>query len=361
MKIRSLLGFVIFAAVFLSCKKEKDPANPFNENLESCVLIVDQGNFEKSNGDISFFNRITKKSASTVFSTINNRPLGDVVQSISRFNSKYYIVVNNSDKIEIVQEGSFRSIGVINDLQQPRYFLGISSTKAYVSEWQKPDNSGIPALGTIAVIDLSTNTITKRITAGFGAENMLKAGNFVYVANSGGFGVDSTVTVIDYTTDAVVATIAMESNPQGFIQDKDGKIWTLCGGLMNWLTYAMTSQPALVRINPDGNSVEATYSMSAAPGVASNISTNAAKDKIFFNINYGNGVYAFDISASSIDPAPVLNVTLTGFGVDPKNDYLYCADPGDYATNGTIRRYNSAYQIVDSFKVGLVPGGFLFN
>ena len=75
---------------------------------------------------------------------------------MTEHNDKYYIVVNNSSKIEIVNKTDFVSTGVIEGLAQPRYFLGIDNQKAYVSQWGA---NGLD--GSLAIIDLSDNSVTK--------------------------------------------------------------------------------------------------------------------------------------------------------------------------------------------------------
>lgn len=347
---------VIFSIIAAGCKKEDKPNNPFNEDLENGVMVVNQGSFGNGNGDISFYNRETKKASNALFQTVNSRPAGDLVQSVTRYNGKYYIVANGSGKIEIAEEISFYQSGVISDLHQPRYMQVISSSKAYVSEW---GSDGM--MGTIAVIDLNTKTITKRIDVGKGPENMLIYGNSVYVACSGGYAHDSTVFVINAETDAVDDTIMMEKNPNSLAVDSTGTLWVLCGGKMTDDWMAMEVQPALVKVDMITNQVIATMSMNGSWSPAGNLCINKAKNTLAFNLLYGTGIYFHATNQSSISPSPAISKAAYGLGIDPKTDDIYFTKTGDGSSADWVFRYNKNYQVLDSFQVGLYPGGFLFN
>ena len=95
-----------------SCKKDT-PAVDNNPDIikEHGVFIVNEGNYTWSNASVSFYNFVNGQYFEDVFDEVNNRPLGDVAQSIAVSNGKAYIVVNNSNKIEIVDLNYFHFCG----------------------------------------------------------------------------------------------------------------------------------------------------------------------------------------------------------------------------------------------------------
>jgi hypothetical protein len=123
-----------------------------------------------------------------IFKTINGRTLGTFVQSMNIINDKAFIVVNGSAKVEVVNKTSFASLKTISGFRGPRFILPVSSDKAYISDW---------FANNIKVVDLNSLTITDSIPTGEGQNTMAMINNKVYVANIGGYGIDSTVTVID--------------------------------------------------------------------------------------------------------------------------------------------------------------------
>src|SRR5690606_36133260 len=120
---------------------------------------------------------------------------GNIVQSMNVLNTSGYIVVNNANKIEVVEAGTFKSVGTITGLNAPRYILQVNDQKAYITEW------GNGSEGNIRILNLTNNSIEGTINLNRkGAEKMLKHGDYVYVTCQGGYDKDSVVTVIDANT-----------------------------------------------------------------------------------------------------------------------------------------------------------------
>src|SRR5690606_30045049 len=214
-----------FSALFLSagifftgCSKEEDKTNG-DLTFNAGALVTNEGQFQKGNGGVSFISQQNNEVTRDVFMTVNNRPLGDVVQSLTEHDGKIYVVVNNSEKIEIADARTFKEAGVINGLQLPRYAVA-SEDKLYVTEWV---NYGLS--GRVAVIDLDSNTVSKTITVGQLPEKVLLLNKKLHVLNNG----QNTISVINTTTDAVETTIQVGDSPNGIVTTSDG-IWVLCGG-----------------------------------------------------------------------------------------------------------------------------------
>jgi hypothetical protein len=67
-----------------------------------------------------------------IFREVNHRPLGDVAQSITKINGKYFVTLDNSKKIEVIDPETFGSVGTILYTQAgfPRQIVAISPTEA---------------------------------------------------------------------------------------------------------------------------------------------------------------------------------------------------------------------------------------
>ncbi len=333
---------LLIASLIASCSKNSDsgPQGKYQHG----VFIVNEGQFRKGNASISFYNPDSLKASNDIFTTVNGRSLGDVAQSITNFEGKYYIVVNNSNKIEIVDD-NFISVGVIKDsIDQPRYLLNINNQKAYISQWRSTGK------GNVAVLDLSTNKVTKLISLNQGPEKMLLFNNVVYVTNGGGLTNDSTVSVIDASTDKLITTIKVGYNPCNILLDKNNKIWVLCGGM--WPDKV----GSLIQIDPATNTAKTVVSL-ASEYSQPPMTINQAKDKLVFS--YDNKVYEQNIASTT--PTVKLNRAFYKMGINPKNGDLYGTDPENYSSNGWVIRYNSGFAAIDSFKVGVIPGEVMFN
>lgn len=356
MKTKQLfLSAIAIATAFAACKKDDpqpDAPTPTETTYNNGVFITNEGTFGSGTGTVSFYSRSSSAVSNDIFESKNSYPLGNVVQSMEIFNGKGYIVVNNAGKVEIVDASSFASGGSITGLSSPRYFLGIDNNKGYISEWGT-------TTGAVKVVDLSTKTITATIATGKGAEGMVKVGNKVYVACSGGFGNDSVITVIDAATNAVLTNIVVGANPKSIKADANGKVWVLCSGQWD-MSYSMLEKTgSLVRIDATADTVDFSLSFSSAYSQPFNLVTNNAKTSLYYT--YDGKVYSHTYTATALSTSAIISRNFYGLGIDPTNDYFYCADAGNYSATGKVLRYNTAGTIVDSITVGVIPGNFCFK
>ena len=345
------LAFCALTAVFIftSCDKNSD-TQPLGK-YQHGVFIVQEGQFGHGNSGISFYMPDSLKVINNIFTLTNSRSLGDIAESLTFLNNTYYIVVNNSNKIEVVN-ANFTSVGVIKDsIDQPRFLLTVNSQKAYISQWTSTGK------GNVAVLDLSTNKVTKRIALNQGPEKMVLCNNHVYVLNGGGLTNDSTVSVIDAGTDKLLTTIKVGYNPNSIQLDKNNKLWVLCSGMWKGDWSALAKTGLLVQIDPADNTVKKTITLGSLYSQPASLATNQSKDKLIYA--YDSKIYEQNIdgSAASIK----LNRNFYKLDVNPANGDVYATDPKNYSSDGWVIRYNSAFAVVDSFKVGIVPGEILFN
>ena len=334
--------------IIIGCGDD-EPVTP-TSSYESGVFIVNEGPFQSGTGTISFFNKNTDSVTHHIFETANSRPLGNIVQSMSIHNDKGYIVVNNANKIEVVDLFDFQSTATINGLELPRYFLGITENKAYVSQW------GLGSMGSVKVLDLTTNTITKTIAAGTGAEKMLLVGNEVYVLNKGGFGADSTITVINTTTDEVSQTITVGHKPNS-IQQFGAELLVLCEGILNWMEPTNSTAGTVWKINNGTPTLAYTFDSTASHPM------HLFKANNMYHCVYNSQVRTLDTSnlPYTLTATPFINIGFYSITTDPVSGVIYGADAGDFQSDGTVFRYQSDGTLMDSFQGGVIPNGFEFR
>jgi len=174
--------FFIFSAVLLSsCIKETDPVITGLERAwlsGNGVFIMNEGNFRSGNGSISFFSYDSMKIYNNIFREANERPLGDVPYSMGFTDNKAYILVNNSDKIEVAGINTMKSVTTIGKVVSPRYISFVSSQKAYVTSLYSDS---------IRIIDLQSETATGYVPVENTSESIASTSSSAYVANwSGG-------------------------------------------------------------------------------------------------------------------------------------------------------------------------------
>ncbi|MBT9394725.1 hypothetical protein KLP40_16265 [Hymenobacter sp. NST-14] len=348
---RLLLGSAA-AFALLACDPDNDP-EPVTLTTNS-VFVVNEGNFLRSNADISQFSKssgtVTSKA---LFNSANGRSLGDVAQSMAIRDSLGYIVVNNSNKLEVVSLAKFRSKATISGLKLPRYFVAASSDKGYVTETVTYDGSN----GQVSVINLKTNTLIKTIAVGVQPERLAVSGSRLYVTNSGG----NTVTVINTATDAVEGTIPVGDSPNSVQVDQAGNVWVLSGGNVAYnadysVDYSRTTKGSLSMIVP-GQLTAATRELDSNRSAPDRLTINGSRNQLYYT--YQGGVYTLAITDAALPATPLIRRRFYGLGVDPQDGTIY-GGIGSFTAADKVIRYRSTGAPLDSFTVGIGPNGFVF-
>jgi hypothetical protein len=337
--------------LMLGCNKNNDdkPSGVWSD----CVFIINEGPFQTGSGSISAFNRKSLAVNHDLFEMANGRPLGNIVQSMTVYQDRAFIVVNNSNKIEVVNLDDFKSVATIENLTLPRYFIGFNEDKGYVSCWDS----------TVKVINLRDYSIKTSIQTGTGPDEMILAGDQLFVINSGGFGVDSTVSIIRTNDEESLGLLEVGHRPSGIQKDVNGNIWVLCSGKgWNGFPAAGDTPPKLVCFDPESHAILQEIFFPDASIHPDNLITDENGSMLYYN--HPAGIFAFPVSASSLNTQPLItgNAMFYGLGYDKMTKMILATDPLDNAQNGWVYRFNALDGIpVDSFLVGIIPNGFWFN
>ncbi len=352
----SSIAVAISAAWLWSCN-QSDPA-PKGDYV-SGVFVSNEGNFNQNNGAVSFFPRERTTADADIFAAVNGAALKGGVQDFVSANGKGIILVDNSaagqDKVEFVDSYTFKSEGSIGapDIENPREALIIGS-RAYVSCWGTNADYKYTT-GYVAVIDMNTKKVTKKINVADGPENLANANGKLFVGTTA-YGAGNKVTVINLATEEAGSPIATQgaANPIGI--DANGKLWVNAGN-------------KVLRINAETSVTEATLTI-ATDGYKSpdNFALSADLRSIFFvlswydNTNKERGAtYKFGIGDAQIATTPLIPRTFSGLAVDPAQGLLYAGVTPSYAQAGYAVRYRADGSLVDSIKVGVAPKGFFFQ
>ncbi len=263
--IRSFYGLALAAVMLtaVSCKKDKpDPQAPGTFKKGETVFVLNEGNFQFGNATVTAWNTLDSTVTDNVFEAANNRPLGDVAQSMTFVEENVYVVVNGSAKIEVLQMPDFKSTATITGFVSPRYMLPVSATKAYVSDLYQDG---------ISIVNLQTNIRTGVIPLNGWSEEMLKVGNEIWVTNME----HDKVYIINPDTDQVTDSIQVSYASGAICRDTHGKIWVLCPG-----DKPNNIKAGLHRI-AENHTVDFSLEFPAGR-VPSHLGYNIADDRIYF-------------------------------------------------------------------------------
>lgn len=337
------LLIICLLSCLTGCVKIDNP-QPSNYAFGGGVYIVNEGNFGSGNGTLSLFSYDSLKVYNDLFRAANNRPLGDVPNSMTINSGKAYIVVNNSGKIEIADAKTLVSQGVISGLNSPRNLAFANSTKAYVTSLYSDS---------IAIIDLNSNTISGYINAGGPTEAIMVDGTKAYVTN---WTNGNTVRVINVAENRVIDTIIVGSEPESIVIDRNNRLWVLCPGSWRRDVFA-----ELDVINLGTGKVEKKFTFPDIQNSPSCLKIDAMGQTLYY-IN--KGVYKMDVTASSLPVTPLIpenNAYFYKIAVNPVNSDILVTDAGDFMHDGYISVYKNDGTLFKRDKAGLIPGSMAFN
>ncbi len=359
--MKKLFNLLVLSVALLtalsSCNKDKEESEALSP-LGMGVFVLNEGNFNSGNASVSFMKCTDASVKNKIFSSRNNRSLGDVAQSMSIIGNRAYIVVANSQKVEVVNASTFASLGVISGgLDNPRYIAETTNDRAYITDW---------TIGGVAIVNLNSNSVIGTIPTGIGPEGIYVKGNEAFVANSGGFGDDSTITVIDINTNTVTDTIHLTSfKPVSIVEDKNGKLWVLCQGKYgDFVSPATMTVSRLVRINPVNHNIEQSINLGTVGGHGVRLVIDGDGDDLYYTYGTsftGNEVYKMNITDFGASSTPIIDKQFYGLGIDPLTNIVY-GGLGDFTQNTYTYRYRGTNgALIDSILVGVAPNAYVFN
>lgn len=226
---------IIFPAEYEKLPIESRELTSFAPNEPIGMYLLNEGNMGSNKATIDYLDFCNGIYIRNIYGERNPnviKELGDVGNDIQVYGNRLYAVINCSHKVEVMDLHSCRRIGQI-DIPNCRY-IRFHGDKAYISSYVGPVSIDPNAqLGAIFEVDTATLRITRQVTVGYQPEEFEIIGNYLYVANSGGYRApdyDSTLSVVDLTDFRQVKKIPVCVNPHRVCKDQYDRLWITSRG-----------------------------------------------------------------------------------------------------------------------------------
>jgi len=341
MKLNRLLQFIFgFVLLFsISCTSEYEETIP-EITYQNGLLITNEGNFGSPNADVTFITKDLSLMQNEIYKAKNNKEnLGDVLQTMVLNGDKAYLLLNNSNKIQIVDRVTFKKAGEITaQLNNPRY-MAIANGNLYVS------NDKYNGAKFVNVYKLSDNSFVKKIdfASTSTVERVVEAGGNIFVQNAS-YGFGNTITKINTTNNAIEGTPIPV--PNGDITKTityNSNVYVIAQG---------TADSYIYQINPAGSIVKTTTLTGIANG------TNLQIDGGRFYFTSSNKVYSMDMNATAAPTNPIItavdggaNFTLYGFSVI--DGRIFTSDVKGFTQPSEITVYTTGGTVISKFTAGM--------
>lgn len=341
---------------FTACVKDKP--NPPNINITSgngsLVYVLNEGAMGMNNSGISVMNADSALINNKVFEQSNGFSLGDVANDFQQYQNRFYVVLNNSGFVRVLDTANVKEVGRINGLSFPRRFLGINANKAYVSHLYRPY---------ISVVDLSTQQIIKTIPSNYpNTEDMVAYKQYVYVSNWDT--ASPYLYKINTLNDSVEATINLQVRAPHSMVMAGEQLWVLAGN-----PYKGTPSH-LVCIDANTDTLLKTMAFPAQADPI-RLTCNKAGDTLYFlmvNYNGGsnwNGLYKMPTTAQQLPtlawiPAPT-GTYYWAYGIHPSNGRVFLSDPKGFTQQSTLEIRSAQGQLLHQVRGGIGANHFYFK
>ncbi|MDQ8006182.1 MAG: YncE family protein [Pedobacter sp.] len=350
-------GFLILlTALLFSCRKDKVIPEPENITAVSGLYVLNEGNWGSNKCDLDFYDFKNSTYKRDVYKAANPEVtlgLGDTGNDVKAYGSRLYIVVNGSNKLEVINVKTAKRIGKV-DIPNCRN-IAFYKNKAYVTSYN----------GYVAVIDTAALTIAAQINVGRQPEELVVVGDKLYVANSGGYtstNYDRTVSVIDLTTGTKIKDIDVAINLHRLKADSYGDLYVSSRGDYDKIgsnLYVIDTKTDAVKKKFDIPAGNLAIHKDIAYVYSAEWSNSAGAYIITYNkINVKDEVV---LSGSFITDGTQANIMMPyGIAVDPASEDIFVTDAKDYVTPGKLHCYTSSGKLKWSVTTGDIPAQMVF-
>lgn len=341
--LRSLLVLcAIAAATFAGGCTDDIPVTPAPPAGVTGVFVLNEGNFQRSNASLSLYLPKADSIYNDVFRAVNGRGLGDTGNSITVHDGRAYIVVNGSNRIEVIDVATRTLVHTIECPAgaSPRHIAFDENGVGYISNLYA---------NTVSVYDAQTRTITAEVAVGANPEGLLVARGHVLVANSG-FGNGRSLSVISTATRTLVGSIPVGDNPQTLIALDASTALVLCTGAYNdWQDPADDTPGMLYWIDLADRHVKDSLVIGGHP---QRLAVDARGHAYTVA---DDGITRIDLATKQITPRFIAG-SFYGLAVAPALDRIYVTEPLDYVQPGRFVIYSGAGVRMGAHDAGIIPG-----
>jgi len=197
MTIKNFPYLSLLFVLLVSCRgtmpavdEEIDNITPGDENAQiTGFYLLNEGNMGSNKASLDYFDYTDGDYHLNIFGERNPsvaHELGDVGNDIDIYGSRLYVVVNNSNLVEVMNASDATHIGTVS-IPNCRY-IAFHDRFAYVSSYAGAiEFGGVKRLGYVAKIDTATLEIVATCEVGYQPEEIAIVAGKLYVANSGGY------------------------------------------------------------------------------------------------------------------------------------------------------------------------------
>ena len=380
-----ILGVII--SILSSCREDehivvsdvqiiRDKIDP-NSKIAG-MYLVNEGNMGSNKCTLDFLDYTEGIYMRNIYPERNPtvvKELGDVGNDVQIYGNKLYIIVNCSNKVEVLDARTGVRIKQI-EIPNCRYIC-FRREHAYVSSYV----AGVlidpnAPLGAVFKIDTASLQVVDKVTVGYQPEEMVVLGDYLCVANSGGYRVpyyDNTVSVVEFEGFHQEQQIVVGLNLHRIKADKYGKLWVSSRGNYNDI------------YSPYGSVPSNLFVLDKRVGYNEMIVTDTINVPCSNMAIHGDSLYLYshdydNITQQSTLTYGIINIKTKkvvsknfitdgtekeikmpyGISIHPETGDIYVTDAKNYVSTGTLSCYNKEGKRKWRVSTGDIPAHMVY-
>ncbi|QXP68793.1 YncE family protein [Polaribacter sp. AHE13PA] len=329
--------------------------------------LLNEGNMSMNKAALDYMDFETGIYEKEVFRTANPEEvggLGDVGNDMGIYGSKLYVVVNASNKVEVLDVNTRKKIKQIN-VDNCRY-IKFYNGKAYLTTYLGSIGDPNAVNGKIMEIDTTSLSVTRSVDVGRQPEELVIHNDKIYVANSGGYSppeYESTVSVVDIASFEETKRIEVDINLHRMQIDSEGDIYVSSRG-----DYYQTPSKLFV-IDTELDEVKQTFDLAVSNMTIFNdimyiysteFSYLTGENTISYN-RLDTKTETILIDSFIADEDKELIKIPYGITINPETKDILITDAKDYVTPGTLYCFSSEGAFKWSVETGDIPNKVVFK
>lgn len=332
-----LLPLFAVAALYSCSNTDDDTATIVDPNAKylNGYFMTNEGNFGTPNGSVSHLSTDLNTLTNNIFKSANAKDLGDVVQSLVVDGDYVFIIVNNSNTIEVVNKKTFKTVHTITEnVVSPRYAV-VKNNKLYVTSAKKAVN----------VYDAKTFGFIKSIELNETAKNIVATTTYIYAVDDDAFSQSMVVEIIDPNTDTNTVDLTFDNPIKGLATNGQ-------------FVYVLETNDTGSKISK----IEGTTKTTALNIAQAKTRYLVADDS---NLYYtaGTGIYKTSEAITSegtklFDIVPNNDGFSMLYGFNVLNKNIFVSDAKGFTDKGVVTIYKEDGTIVKEYQTGMGPNGF---
>ena len=385
LSITMILGVII--SILSSCREDehivvsdvqiiRDKIDP-NSKIAG-MYLVNEGNMGSNKCTLDYLDYTEGIYMRNIYPERNPtvvKELGDVGNDVQIYGNKLYIIVNCSNKVEVLDARTGVRIKQI-EIPNCRYIC-FRREHAYVSSYV----AGVlidpnAPLGAVFKIDTASLQVVDKVTVGYQPEEMVVLGDYLYVANSGGYRVpyyDNTVSVVGFEGFRQEQQIVVGLNLHRIKADKYGKLWVSSRGNYNDI------------YSPYGSVPSNLFVLDKRVGYNEMIVTDTINVPCSNMAIHGDSLYLYshdydNITQQSTLTYGIINIKTKkvvsknfitdgtekdikmpyGISIHPETGDIYVTDAKNYVSTGTLSCYNKEGKRKWRVSTGDIPAHMVY-